>query len=286
MKKSIQRSLSILGALVVLVSMLIACVSVPNVVPTNIPSSPTPLPLPSALPPIISEPTATTTGKMEIPAMTTDVTGVSLYRLSCAACHGEDRAGKTFEDGNQSISIPALAWDDLNSMYATQPSRGSVTDQLALAITKGQDEEGEEMDPMMPRWSSLSQAQVTSLIEYLRTSGSASVVESALSPAAMNLMGGQLYVTACAACHGIDGAGKTFERQGNTILIPALHWGELNGMYSENPSRGSVTDQLSLAITKGLDETGADMGSVMPRWSFLSQSQVDSLLAYLQMAYK
>lgn len=286
MKISIQRSLPILGALFVLVFVLIACVSAPNVVTTNIPSSPTPLPLPSALSPAVSESTATASGAMEMPAMSTDLTGASLYQLSCAACHGEDRTGNTFVDGDQSISIPPLAWDDLNSMYASQSSRGSVTDQLGLAITKGQDEEGEEMDPMMPRWSSLSQAQVTSLIEYLQTSGSTSVPESALSPAAMNLMGEQLYLTACAACHGIDGAGKTFERQGNTISVPTLHWGDLNQMYSENPSRGNVTDQLALAITKGLDEAGDDMGNMMPRWSFLSQSQVDSLLAYLRTAFK
>ncbi|MBI3737471.1 MAG: c-type cytochrome [Chloroflexi bacterium] len=234
----------------------------------------------------MEEPAATTSGPMEMPASSADLTGVSLYRLSCSACHGQDRAGNTFEDEGQSISVPALAWDDLNSMYVTQPSRGNVSDQLTLAITKGQDETGEDMDPMMPRWSSLSQAQVDSLIGYLQTPETTSAVDSDLSPAAMNLKGEQLYLTACAACHGVDGAGKTFERQGSTISTPSLHWAELSDMYSENPGRGNMSDQLTLAITKGQDESGDEMNPMMPRWSFLSQAQVDSLIQYLQTAFK
>ncbi len=284
MKRSIQRSLPIFG-LVLLSMVATACVPAPNVASTDIPPSPTPLPLPGAMP-TMEEPAPTASGSVEMPAASADLTDASLYQLSCAACHGQDRAGNTFEDEGQSISVPALAWDDLNGMYATQLSRGSVNDQLMLAITKGQDETGDDMDPMMPRWSSLSRAQVDSLIEYLQTAETASAVETGLSPAAMNLKGEQLYLTACAACHGVDGAGKTFERQGSTISTPSLHWGELSEMYSENPSRGSVADQLALAITQGQDEAGDDMGSMMPRWSFLSQAQVESLVQYFQTAFK
>jgi mono/diheme cytochrome c family protein len=99
-------------------------------------------------------------------------------------------------------------------------------------------------------------------------------------------MGEQLYVTACAACHGVDGAGKTFEMNGQTIKTPALTWDDLNKMYSTDPSRGNVHDQLVLAITKGQDEEGGDMPSMMPRWSSLSQAQVDSLIQYIQSTFK
>jgi mono/diheme cytochrome c family protein len=218
-----------------------------------------------------------------MPATNADVTGASLVQLSCAACHGQDRAGSTFEVDGQTIKVPALAWDDLNSTYATDPSRGSVSDQVALAITKGQDEAGDDLNAMMPHWSSLSQEQVNSLTQFIQTSGSA---ETSLSSAAMNLKGEQLYLASCAACHGVDGAGKTFEDDGNTITTPSLSWSEMSTTYSTDPSRGNVEDQLALAITKGQDESGDDLPSMMPRWSFLSKEQVDSLIQYMKSTFK
>ena len=41
-----------------------------------------------------------------------------------------------------------------------------------------------------------------------------------------------------------------------------------------------------LAITKGQDEEGGDLNTVMPRWSFLSQAQVDSLIQYFQTMFQ
>lgn len=285
--KSIQRILPIL----VIISMFVtACGAPPNVVTADVPPSPTPLPLPG---PMTAAPEEMATmmesgmsasGAVEMPATDVNLTGASLYQLSCSACHGEDRAGKTFEVDGQTIEVPELTWDDLNQMYSENPSRGSVHDQLLLAVTKGQDESGEEMGAMMPRWASLSPGQVDSLIEFIQTEGTTTVAE--LSPAAMDLKGEQLYVTACAACHGVDGAGKTFEEEGNTIQTPALSWSELSDMYSENPSRGSVEEQVALAITKGEEESGEEMSDMMPRWSFLSQEQVDSLVEYIKSAFQ
>ncbi len=276
----IQRSLPILCLL--LVSILVAaCAPVPNVSAANIVPSPTPLPLPGA---IATEPAAAASSSVEMPATSADLTGASLFQLSCSACHGQDRAGSTFEVDGQTIKVPALAWDDLNSTYATDPSRGSVPTQVALAITKGQDESGDSLNAMMPHWSSLSQAQVDSLIQFIQAGGTVGTGE--LAPAAMNLKGEQLYLTSCAACHGVDGAGKTFEVDGNTIATPSLSWADLSKTYSTDPSRGSVPDQLALAITKGQDESGEDLPSMMPRWSFLSKEQVDSLVQYIQSAFK
>ena len=279
--KFVQRSLRVW---VLLISMLLAaCVAPPNVAPTEVPPSPTPLPMPSAMG-TLEESAATASNAVEIPATGTDLSGASLYQISCAACHAQDRAGNDFDQDGQKVSVPALAWDDLHSMYETDPSRGSVEDQLAIAITKGQNEDGEDMNAMMPRWSSLSESQIDSLIQFLQTEETTTDV--ALPPEATQLTGEQLYATACAACHGVNGEGKTFEVDGNTIETPALSWGELSDMYSANPSRGSVEDQLAIAITKGQNEDGEDMGSMMPHWSFLSQAQVDSLIQYIQEAFK
>ena len=139
------------------------------------------------------------------------------------------------------------------------------------------------MPAMMPRWS-LSQGQVDSLIQFIQTEETTDTVD--LSPAAKDIKGEQLYLTSCAACHGVNGEGKTFEDEGSTIKTPALSWSELNDMYSENPSRGTVEEQLVLAITKGQDESGDDMPSMMPHWSFLSQEQVDSLIQYIKATFK
>ncbi len=260
-----------------------ACGTAATPAPTEVPATPTPLALPTAA---VPQPAAATAapGVSASTGSSTDLMGADLFQVSCAACHGADRSGSNFEVDGQKISAPALGWDDLSTTYATDPSRGTVEAQLALAITQGKGETGDDLDPMMPRWSSLSQAQVDSLIAYLKTPPTSGA--PSLSPAAMNLTGQQLYEAACAACHGADGAGKTFTSDGNTITTPSLSWSELTQTYSANPSRGDVAQQVALSITKGQDETGGDLNPMMPHWSFLSQAQVDSLVQYLQNAFK
>lgn len=261
-----------------------ACASAPTPAPTAVPPSPTPLQVlisaPATTAPATSAPVSPTTN-----AVGGEVAGASLYQISCAVCHGQDRAGNTFDMDGQKIDVPSLAWDELSATYAADPSRGSVADQVALSITKGQDETGGDLNTMMPHWSSLSKAQVDSLVQYLQTADAATGAGSALSPEASNLMGEQLYQAACAACHGADGAGQTFELDGNKISTPSLHWADLTDTYSANPSRGTVAQQVALGITKGQDEAGDDLNAMMPRWSSLSQAQVDSLVQYLQTAF-
>ena len=223
---------------------------------------------------------ATVSGELEMPATNAELTGVSLYQFSCAACHGKDRTGSTFELAGQTIKVPALDWDDLNILFKADPSRGNIPEQVALAITKGQDAGGGELNTMMPRWSALSQVQVDSLIQYIQTA------DTTAGATATNLMGEQLFRTSCAACHGMDGAGNIFEKDGNTIATPSLHWNELRQTFSRDSSRGSLAEQISLAITKGQDETGAELNRMMPRWSVLSQAQVDSLVQYLQTTFR
>ena len=195
--------------------------------PTTVPPSPTPHALPPAAP--VTTASQATATSAPASAVDTELTGASLYQMSCAACHGADRSGNTFEDDGEKISVPALAWDDLSQMYSTDSTRGTVEQQLVLAITKGQDETGDQLESVMPLWSDLSQTQVDSLIQYIQTAKPGETV-SELSPAATNLMGEQLYQTSCAACHGADGAGKTLESDGSKITTPSLHWRELSPM--------------------------------------------------------
>ena len=263
--KSIQRSLPALCLLPFLLAA--AC-------------TPASTPLPGAMA-TEAQTSATASGSLEMPApASAELTGASLYKYSCAACHGKDRAGSTFELAGQTIKIPGLNWDRMNRSFKVDPSRGSVPEQVALAITKGQDAGGGELNAMMPRWSALSQGQVDSLIQYIQTADATDGAN------VTNLMGEQLFRTSCAACHGVDGAGKTFDKDGNTISTPSLHWNELHQTFSRDSNRGSLPEQIALAITNGQDETGAQLNTMMPRWSFLSQAQVESLVQYLQTTFK
>lgn len=271
--------LPLLSALL-LVALLAACAPAATPAPTEVPPTPTALEMPTAVPPTAEPPTAAPTEPPAAPA-NGEVTGAALYQLSCASCHGADRKGTTFDMDGQKIDVPALAWDDLSATFQTQPDRGDLNTQLGLAITKGLDETGADLNAMMPRWSSLSQAQVDSLVQYLQNADTT----TGEVPAPADLQGEQLYQAACAACHGADAAGLTFDMDGNKIETPSLHWGELTSTYSADPSRGTVEEQVALGITKGLDETGGDLNAMMPRWSTLSQAQVDSLVKYLETTY-
>ncbi len=287
--QTIKRNLFLLFTLLLAVLVVAACAPASTPAPTDVPPTPTALQMPTTAPAASTE-AATAPATTEVPAQTNpassdELTGASLYQISCMACHGADHAGKTFDKDGNKISTPSLSWSELSQTYATDASRGSVADQVAMSITKGLDETGSDLNAMMPRWSTLSKTQVDSLTQYLQSADTTGALPT-LAPAATNLMGEQLYQAACSACHGADGAGKTFEKDGGTISTPSLHWSELSKTYSADPSRGSVADQVAISITKGLDETGSDLNDMMPRWSFLSKAQVDSLVQYLQTAFK
>jgi mono/diheme cytochrome c family protein len=282
------------GALALLV---LAAACAPAAAPTPVPSTPvppTPLPppptavtAPTSVPPpaVKSAPTSAAT---TAPAAATaaEVTGQQLFALACASCHGQNQQGSKFTSDGQTISVPSLSWADLSKMYTTKPDRGSVEQQVALAITQGQDEQGEAMNEMMPHWSSLSQSQVSSLTEYLKNGGTASGETASLSGTATQLQGEQLFQTSCAACHGANGQGSKFTRNGQSISVPSLSWADLSKMYATKPDRGSVEQQVALAITQGQDEQGEAMNEMMPHWSFLSQPQVDSLIQYIKTAFQ
>jgi mono/diheme cytochrome c family protein len=281
MNRSSKLAISVISALLSLV-LAGACAPAATPIPTEVPPTPTALQMPTAEPATAAPTTAAPTTN----AAGGEVIGASLYQVSCAACHGADLKGITFDMNGQKIAVPALAWNDLSATFQTQPDRGNLATQLGLAITKGQDETGADLNAMMPRWSSLSQAQVDSLVQYIQTVSTASGAAPTLEPAAMNLTGAQLYAAACASCHGDDGAGKTLDMDGNKITTPSLHWGDLTQTYSADPSRGTVAQQVALGITKGQDEKGGDLNTMMPHWSFFSQGQVDSLVQYLQTTFK
>jgi hypothetical protein len=86
----------------------------------------------------------------------------------------------------------------------------------------------------------------------------------------------------CANCHGIDGKGG---REGG-VLIPDIRYATLTRPSTAplflGRQRATYTDALlSRAIMQGLDSSGQELGSLMPRW-VLSESEVQDLLKYLK----
>jgi mono/diheme cytochrome c family protein len=283
-RKSIYWTMLFVSALALLVGAA-ACAPAPAptpVPPTSVPPTPIPPP-PTAMPAPAAAPTAVppAAAKAKPVSAGTAVAGADLFRLACAACHGADRGGSKFTRKGQTIEVPDLQWDGLQKMYSTKPDRGTVQQQLALAITKGQDEEGGSFSETMPRWSNLSSDQVDSLIQYLQTAGSATA-PTTLSDAATQLMGQDLFDLSCAACHGKNAQGGNLTVDDQTIAVPALQWADLAKTYSTDATRGTVEQQLVLAITKGQDESGDQLNDMMPRWTVLSQDQVSSLVDYLK----
>ena len=96
--------------------------------------------------------------------MMTNLSGQQLYTLACASCHSVTGAGHVFRQKGQKIEVPAITYTELSKIYTT-----NFDEQLRTAIVKGLDEEGKPLQPMMPRWTMLSPADVNKLIAYMKT---------------------------------------------------------------------------------------------------------------------
>ncbi len=96
--------------------------------------------------------------------ITTSLTGAQLFSLACASCHGLTGAGRVFSMDRQTIKTPALTYARLSKMY-----NKNFDQQIRNAIVRGLDEEGKPLNPMMPRWTNLSPADIGKIIAYLKT---------------------------------------------------------------------------------------------------------------------
>lgn len=155
------RRFALLLAALGLAALAAACSPAATPAPTAVPASATPLPLP---------PTATTAPVVATTAPNpNEVSGAQLFQLACSSCHGADAGGNSFVKDGQKIEPPSIKWADLTMMYLPKPDRGTPEQQAVTGIVKGQDETGADLNAMMPRWTVLSQAQVDSLVTYIKT---------------------------------------------------------------------------------------------------------------------
>ncbi|TLY73261.1 MAG: cytochrome c [Gammaproteobacteria bacterium] len=86
----------------------------------------------------------------------------------------------------------------------------------------------------------------------------------------------------CANCHGADGKGG---REGNIVMADITYRTLSRPLPASPPwnkARAPYTDALlARAITRGLDSSGQQLDSSMPRW-ILSDPELQDLLKYLK----
>lgn len=139
-----------------------------------------------------------------------------VYHRQCATCHGNNgdgqgRAGASLSPAPSNFRSPAM--------------RARSDAQLAAAIRNGK-----PGSAMSAYGSRLSEAQITALVKYIRTSfmrGSGQAHAAAPAPVKPQVpvknvdrktLGRQLYETNCSACHGDDGNTAVWAR--NSLVPP------------------------------------------------------------------
>ena len=131
---------------------------------------------------------ATAAGQADSPAL--DARGRELYQNACASCHGPDPAGPSYYPRVPSLTDTggAAAVD-----WVLRTGRMPWKDNKGPAIERGEPRFGEE--------------DIRALAVYVgKAVGDAQIPD--VDPARGNLQRGrQLYGQACAACHGMNGAG-------------------------------------------------------------------------------
>lgn len=80
--------------------------------------------------------------------------------LTCAACHGSQARGGVYTlMGMRAVEAPDIRWSTLQDEFDLETFR--------LAMTQGQDPNGTQLDPDMPRWQ-MSNDDLADLIAYLK----------------------------------------------------------------------------------------------------------------------
>lgn len=87
--------------------------------------------------------------------------GKSIFMSNCAVCHKPDASGGVVLGDAKSADLQS---PELEKQYKEND------DLLRRAILFGKDEDGEELDKIMPRWNGkLTAAQVDDVLAYLKT---------------------------------------------------------------------------------------------------------------------
>jgi mono/diheme cytochrome c family protein len=123
----------------------------------------------------------------------------------------------------------------------------------------------------------LAAALLAAIVGACSSPGSAAPAASS-APVLTGAAAGQvMFEQSCVSCHGVGGVGSKFTKDNNTIEVPSITFKDLSDTYKDK------YDTLVLdGIVKGLDETGAPINRMMPRWTIFSDTQLGQIVAYLK----
>ena len=86
--------------------------------------------------------------------------------MGCTDCHGIDGRGRSI--GMMfPTSTPDIRYSALTGPHGQAASAGWTDAQIARAVREGVEPDGEELDPMMPRWD-MDETDMRDIINYLK----------------------------------------------------------------------------------------------------------------------
>jgi quinol---cytochrome-c reductase cytochrome c subunit len=178
-----------------------------------------------------------------------DARGRELYQNACASCHGPDPAGASY--------------------YATVPSLNDVGGAAAVdwALRTGRmpwkDNKGPAIERGEPRFS---EEDIRALTGYIgKAVGDAQIPD--VDPARGDLQRGrELYGQACAACHGMNGAGAALGGENIAVSLQDVHPQDVAEAIKIGPGQMPVGGGL----------TDYEFGTAA------SQQEVDDIAAYVE----
>jgi mono/diheme cytochrome c family protein len=92
--------------------------------------------------------------------------GPGMMGGGCVRCHGSDGAGG-YARMMGGFEAPDIRYSTLTSPHEEHDEEGWSDRDIRRAIVDGVEPDGEELDPVMPRWR-LSDAELRALIDYLK----------------------------------------------------------------------------------------------------------------------
>ncbi len=180
--------------------------------------------------------------------------GDELFAKHCASCHGNDGAG--------GVGVPISSASFVNSVS---------NEYLEKTIRFGRP------GRIMPAFSSLSDAQVMAIVNYVRSWSDKPVPVENLSVIKGNKEHGKkLFSSHCAQCHGVDGrggkgTGVTFSRKRDLpIIAPALN----NTGFLAAASDSMIRDTIIFG------REGTPMTSMLV--AGLSEDDINDLVSYIR----
>lgn len=187
----------------------------------------------------------------------TSFDGYRIFRANCSVCHGLDGTG----NGPLASKLETKPADLTNS-----DSLKKKSDRELFKIIEGSAPHGQVSDDM-PRWGlALPQAQIRSLLTYVR------YLHSSEHPVSGNpVMGKQIYDNNCAICHGSDGRGE----------------GTITKIYDMEPADhtdASSMNRMSNEKIYSIISDGTKGAKLMPGWkNILSEKEIGDVISYIRL---